>query len=74
MLLTLSLTNAQQPDTFLEKNDSLKHSLKKHIEAIEMDATWQEILTQKNLYQEMQQDIRKKKILPISSAVFQMKY
>ena len=69
MLFTLSITQAQQPDTFLEKNDSLKHSLKKHIEAIEMDATWQKILTQKNLYQEMQQDVRKQKLTHIKRSV-----
>jgi len=69
MLFTLSFTSAQEPDTFLEKNDSLKKSLKKYIEAIEMDATWQKILTQKKLYDEMQQDIRKEEFSKIERRV-----
>ena len=67
--LMLSSSKAQQPNTFLEKNDTLKHSLKKHIEAIKMDAIWQKILTQKNLYQEMQQDVHKQDLTNIKRRV-----
>ena len=68
-LLSLSISAAQGPDTFLEKNNALKDSLKRYIKAIEMDATWQNILTRKDLYRQMQQDIRKKDFTSIKRSV-----
>lgn len=67
--LLIYSANAQKPDVFLEKNDSLKMSLQKHIQAIEIDATWLELLTQKNMYNEMRKDVQKSDFKDINRKV-----
>lgn len=69
LLVWVSFTYAQKPDSFLEKNDSLKEALKNHIQAIEMDAKWQGILTEKKLYKQMRQDVRKSNFQDIKRSV-----
>ena len=56
-LFISGFVHAQKPDTFLEKDENLKLSLKAHISAIEIDSAYLQLLTDKGLYKKMQSDV-----------------